>query len=68
MRLVKCNLYDVFRVRLCKDYKIKNLTDLILNEKNNGLSVAILEDESENMSHSVDLNVGKRLICDCIEQ
>ena len=67
IRLVKGNLYDVCKISLYKDYKSKHLTDLI-NERNNGLVVAILEDEDGNPSHAVGINVGRRLIFDCMEK
>ena len=46
------------------DNKSDNLTDLILNEKKNGLFVAILKDETGIMSHAVGINVGTGVIYD----
>ena len=68
MHLVKGNLYDVCKISLYKDYKSKNLTDLILNEKNNGIVVMILEDENGTTSHAVGINVRRRLFFDCMEK
>ena len=44
MRLVKGNLYDVYKISLYKDNKSKHLADLLLNERYNGLVVVNLED------------------------
>ena len=56
--------YDLCRVKLNHN---ENLTDLILNQKKEGLFVAILMDENGSRSHAVGINVGKQLIYDCME-
>ena len=48
-------------------YKSRNLTDLILNEKKEGLFVAVLSDENGTRSHAVGIDVGKQFIYDCME-
>ena len=62
MRLIKGNLYDICRIRICKDFKRKKLTDSILNEKNNCIFITILEDKNGSISHGVGVNIGIRLI------
>ena len=68
MRLVKGNLRDICRIRLCEDYESKKLTDLRLNEKKNGHFVTILENDNGSTSHTVSINVGRILIFYCMEQ
>ena len=68
MRFIKCNLHDVCKVKLCTDYESKNLTGLVLNEKKNDLFVTILEDETGSVSYAVGINIGRRLIYDCMKQ
>ena len=41
LRLAKDNLHDLCKVRLFKDNESDDLTDSILNERNNGIFVAI---------------------------
>ena len=59
---VEENQYDLCKVKLHKYYTSPNLTDLILNEKKDGLFVALLNDENGNRSHTVGIDVGKQLI------
>ena len=43
------------------------MTDLILNEKRM-VFVAILKDENRNRSHAVGIDIGVRVIYDCMEE
>ena len=67
LQTVSGNQYDVCKVRFCKDVKSKNITDLILNEKKDGIFFALLQDQNKNRSHAVGIDVGKQLIYDCME-
>ena len=44
------------------------MTDLILNEKKEGLCVILLQDMIGNQSHAVGIDVNKQLIYDCMEE
>ena len=48
LRDIKGNVYDVYKVKLLKDYNSQKLTDLILNEKKDGLFVTLLKDQNGN--------------------
>ena len=65
---IQGNIYDLCKVKLCKDYESTNLTELILNEKKDVLLFAILKDENGNRSHTVDIDVRKRAIYYCMEE
>ena len=68
LRHIPGNEYDVCRVRLLKDCQSKTITDLILNEKKEGLFVVILQDTNGSRSHAVGIDVDKQLIYDCMEE
>ena len=68
LRHIPGNEYDVCKVRLLKDCQSKTITDLILNEKKEGLFVVILQDTNGSRSHVVGINVDKQLIYDCMEE
>ena len=53
------NEYDLCKVKLNQRYHSKILTDLILNERKDGLLVALLKDKNGNRSHTVGINVGR---------
>ena len=57
--------YDVAKIRLTKDFK--NLTDVVLKERKQGLFVVVLEDSGGIPSHAVGIDVGKKIIYDCME-
>ena len=61
-------MYDIYKVKLFKDYKSDNSTDLILNERNTGLILVILEDNGGTSSHTVGIDVRKWLILICMEE
>ena len=67
LRFIDGKKYQVCKVSLFKDYKSKNLTDLILYEKRDGLFVAILSDKDGNRSHAVGIDAGNQLIYDYME-
>ena len=56
------NDYDVVKITFSKDSK--NLTDLILKGKTEGLFVVLLEDNDGIQSHAVGIDVGKKIIYD----
>ena len=60
-------MYDLCKVKLFKDYKSQNLTDLILHEKKGGLVVALLKDKNGNRSHAVGIDDGRQVVYDCME-
>ena len=41
---------------------------MILNERNNGLVIAVIEDKNGTTSHDVGIYVGRRLIFDFMEK
>ena len=61
------NVHDVCKVTLHKDYESKNVTDLILKEKKDGLFVVILKDTNGGQSHAVGIDLQKQLIYDYME-
>ena len=52
---------------MCKDNTSKEVTQLILHEKNVGLFVAIISSKDGNCSHAVGIDAGSKLIYDCME-
>ena len=49
------------------DNTSKDVTQLILHEKNIGLFVAIISSKDGNCSHVVGIDAGSKLIHDCME-
>ena len=64
---VQCNQYELCKVKLYKDYKSDNLTELTLHDKKGGLFVAILSDKDGNMPHAGGIDTGKQVIYDCMQ-
>ena len=67
IRHIKGIGYEVRKVSLFKDGERKNITDIILKEKKEGLFVAILSDKNGNRSHAVGIDAGRKVIYDCME-
>lgn len=65
LQQLRGNGYQVAKIKLTNDSK--NLTDLLLKEKTEGLFVVILEDTDGIQSHAVGIDVGKKIIYDCME-
>ena len=63
----ECNLV-VCRVRIPKDILSMDMTQYILYVRNKGIIVAMLQDKVGNGSHTVGINLEKKLIYDCQEQ
>ena len=62
----ECNLV-VCRVRIPKDILSMDMTQYILYVKNKGIIVAMLQDKVQNGSHTIGINLEKKLIYDCQE-
>ena len=67
LRLIKGNQYDLCKVQVFKDNTSADVTQLILNEKNIGLFVAIISSKDGNCTHAVGIDTGSKTIYDCIE-
>ena len=68
LRHLKNNQYDLLKIKLCNSNESNNLTDIILKERSEGLFVAVLKDDNDNMSHAVGIDVSKQVIYDCMEE
>ena len=57
---IRGNVHDVCKIRILKDVKSRNLTDLILKEKKQDLFVVILQDTNGNRTHALGIDVEKK--------
>ena len=64
----KGNKYQVQRVRLWKDCVSKDITEMIIDELQEGMFVAILQDKNGGSSHAIGIDASKKLIYDCLEE
>ena len=64
----KGNKYQLQRVRLWKDCMSKDITEMVVEELQEGMFVAILQDKNGGSSHAVGVDASKKLIYDCLEE
>ena len=65
MQQLKGHDYDVTKITLTNEFK--NLTDVVHKQRKQGLFVVVLEDTTGVTSHAVGIDVGKKIIYDCME-
>ena len=65
MQQLKGHDYDVFKIKLTKEFN--NVNDVVLKQRKHGLFVVVLEDTGGITSHAVGIDVGKKIIHDCME-